>query len=101
MMQTAPLSVDLIHEVMIYAENELAALYGATHQLFGFEQAQLAASDFLRELEVMDWPAESGFPNWRQPALAAVRRLAERTSGLAGILPQPMQENVTYRPLLV
>jgi hypothetical protein len=91
--QYAALPPDLIHEVMMYAENELAALYGATHQFFGFEQAQLAAGDFLHELEVMEWPAESALPNWRQPALAAVRRLAERTSGLAAIIPQPVQEH--------
>jgi hypothetical protein len=77
--QDAPASVDLIHEVMIYAENELAALYGAVQQLFGLEQARLAAEDWLRELQLMEWPDECAFPNWKQPTHAALRLLAERT----------------------
>jgi len=78
-MAHTPLSVDLVQEVMLFAENELAALYNAVLSLFGPEQAQLAAEDWLYELGIMEWPQESAIPNWRQPTLAAVQRLAERT----------------------
>lgn len=86
MMQYAPLPVDLVVEVMMFAENELAALHSAALQIFGPEQAELAADDWRRELEVMEWLPEPAIPNWRQPALAAVRRLAERTRGFPAVL---------------
>ena len=85
-MQPRSESANLVHEVMIYAENELAALYSAVHQVFGAEQAQLATQDWLRELEVMEWPAGSAIPNWRQPTFVAVRRLKERTGSCCGAL---------------
>jgi hypothetical protein len=34
---SAQLSVDLVAECMLYAENELSALYCAVNQLFGLE----------------------------------------------------------------
>jgi len=82
-MSHAPLSIDLVHEVMMFAENELAALYNAVLSIFGPEEARLAAEDWLRELEVMEWLPEPAIPNWRQPTFAAVQLLAERTRGLA------------------
>lgn len=66
----------------MYAENELAALYSAVHQRFGFEQAQLVTQDWLSELQAMEWSPESLIPNWRQPTFAAMRRLRERIRGL-------------------
>lgn len=79
--QNAQLSIDLVAECLTYAENELTALYCAVSQLFGFEQAELTAEDWLGEMEAMDWPAESSIPDWRRPTLAAVSRLAERVGG--------------------
>jgi hypothetical protein len=78
---SAPLSVDVVAECLLYAENELTALYSAVMQLFGFEQAQLTMEDWFSELETMDWPVESPVPNWRRPTLAAVSRLADRVGG--------------------
>jgi hypothetical protein len=75
------LSVELVEECLIYAENELTALYSAVIQLFGFEQAQLTMDDWLSELEAMEWPAESPIPNWRRTTLTAVSRLADRVGG--------------------
>ncbi len=90
-MPYAPLSVDLICDVMLYSENELAALYNAVLNLFGPEQAQLTAEDWLRELQVMEWPADSLTPNWRQPTMAAVQQLADRLgSRVAAIFPQEL-----------
>jgi hypothetical protein len=79
--ESAPLSVELVAECLTYAENDLAALYGAVSQLFGLEQAQLTMDDWLSEFEGMEWPEESSIPNWRRPTLAAVSRLAERIGG--------------------
>jgi len=79
--EIAQLSVELVEECLIYAENELTVLYSAVIQLFGFEQAQLTMDDWLSELEAMEWPAESPIPNWRRPTLAAVSRLADRVGG--------------------
>jgi hypothetical protein len=78
-MQHETKTAKLVHEIMIYAENELTALHSAVDRIFGPEQAELATQDWLRELEVMDWPAGAEIPNWRQPTFAAVRRLEERT----------------------
>jgi hypothetical protein len=50
-MENAPMSVELVAECLIYAENELTSLYSAVSQLFGHEQAQLTAEDWLSELE--------------------------------------------------
>ena len=85
-MPYVPLSVDLVCEIMNFAENELAALYSAVLDLFGPEEAQITTEDWLRELEVMEWPPEAVIPNWRQPTLTAVRRLAERTGGFAAAI---------------
>ena len=83
--QHVPAAVHLIDEVLMYAENELAALYAAVHQMFGIEQARLVADDWLREVQVMEWPDECAFPNWRQPTQAALRLLAERTNGASAL----------------
>jgi hypothetical protein len=79
--QNAQLSVELVGEYLIYAENELNALYSAVMQLFGFEQAQLTMEDWFREMEALEWPPDLPVPNWRRPTLAAVSRLAERVGG--------------------
>src|ERR1700733_8188241 len=78
---SAQLSVDLVAECMLYAENELSTLYCAVNQLFGLEQAQLAMEDWFSELETMEWPQEPPVPNWRRPTLAAVSLLAARIGG--------------------
>lgn len=75
------LPVQIVAELIAYAENELAALYSAVNRLFGLEQAQLTADDWLRELEVMEWPSELPIPNWRQLTAVSVSRLADRIGG--------------------
>ncbi len=65
------------HE-MHRAERELSAFIGAVTQLFGPEQAELAAEDWLDEAEEMDSPPRSTSRDWRTVTVAASARLANR-----------------------
>jgi hypothetical protein len=60
------------------AEGELSAFIGAVTQLFGPEQARLAAEDWLDEAELMDSPPRSTSRDWRAVTVAASARLANR-----------------------
>jgi hypothetical protein len=69
-------------ELMIRAERELSAFCSAVAELFGPEEAALAAKDWLQQLEVMtDLPTSSR--DWRLMSIEASARLAKRvnTSG--------------------
>jgi plasmid stabilization system protein ParE len=71
-------------ELMIRAERELSAFFSAVAELFGPEQAALAAKDWLQQLEVMtDLPTSSR--DWRLMSIEASARLAKRvnTNGCA------------------
>ena len=51
-------------DLMTMAERELSAFFTAVSQLFGSEQAELSAEDWLHELiEIDDLPASAG--EWR------------------------------------
>jgi hypothetical protein len=66
-------------EPMITAERELSAFFSAVAELFGQEQAVLAAKDWLQQLEVMaDLPTSSR--DWRLMSIAASARLAKRVN---------------------
>jgi hypothetical protein len=59
------------------AERELSAFFRAITQIFGLEQAQLSAEDWLREL--METGGLPGSPrNWRLITAKASTRLASR-----------------------
>jgi hypothetical protein len=59
------------------AERELSAFFSAINQLFGSEQAQLSAEDWLQELiEIEDLPAS--IREWRLITAKASTRLASR-----------------------
>ena len=60
------------------AEHELSAFIGAVKELFGPDQAQLSAVDWLDELELMDIPLGSTRRDWRAVTIAAAARLANR-----------------------
>lgn len=68
------------------AEQELSAFFNAVLQLFGREQAELSAEDWLRELTTAD-----GLPfsarGWRSITAKASTRLATRMS----VLPLPAE----------
>jgi hypothetical protein len=71
-------------ELMIRAERELSAFFSAVAELFGPEQAALAANDWLQQLEVMtNLPTSSR--DWRLMSIEASARLAKRvnTNGCA------------------
>lgn len=63
---------------MHVAERELSSFIGAVGELFGPEQAQLSADDWLDESELMDSPPLSTSRDWRAVTIAASARLANR-----------------------
>ncbi len=63
---------------MHLAERELASFIGAVTELFGPEQAQLSAEDWLDESELIDSPLRSTSRDWRAVTVAASARLANR-----------------------
>ena len=65
---------------MHMAERELFAFVGAVNELFGTEQAKLAAEDWLNESELMDSPPRSTSRDWRAISIAASAKLADRVS---------------------
>ncbi|HET9376680.1 MAG TPA: hypothetical protein VFO40_17025 [Chthoniobacterales bacterium] len=60
------------------AEHELSAFISAVKELFGPDQAQLSAVDWLDELESMDIQPGSTSRDWRAVTMAAAARLANR-----------------------
>jgi hypothetical protein len=60
------------------AEKELSAFFAAVHQLFGAEQAQKAAENWIEELEELDWSSEASVIDWRRVTIAAVARFVRR-----------------------
>ena len=60
------------------AERELSAFIGAVTELFGPEQARIAAEDWLDESELMDSPPRSTSRDWRAVTVAASARMARR-----------------------
>ncbi len=66
-------------DLTLMAERELSAFFNAVTQLFGSEQAELSAKDWLRELIVVDGlPAST--QEWRLITAKASTRLANRVS---------------------
>lgn len=61
------------------AERELASFFTAVQQLFGAEEAQLAAGDWLEELEATRHFAAAA-PDWRQLTINAAKRLVLRVN---------------------
>jgi len=74
-------------EVMTMAERELSAFFNAVTQLFGSEQAELSAEDWLQELiEIDDLP--TSVPKWRSITAKVSTRLASRVRA-SSISPEP------------
>jgi len=67
-------------KLMTMAERELGAFISAVTELFGTEQARLAAEDWLDELFIMEpllgWTSR----DWRSITIAASARLAGRVN---------------------
>jgi hypothetical protein len=66
-------------DVTSTAERELGSFFTAVKQLYGPEQAEIAASDWLQELQAMSDFA-GATPNWRQLTINAAKRLALRVN---------------------
>jgi hypothetical protein len=69
-------------DLLAMAERELSAFFNAITQLFGSEQAELSAEDWLRELiEIDDLPDSTR--EWRLITAKASTGLASRVSALS------------------
>ena len=65
-------------DLMVIAERELGAFIRAVTELFGPEQARLAAEDWVDELESMDALPGPTRRDWGSVTVAASARLASR-----------------------
>jgi hypothetical protein len=66
-------------ELMTRAERELSAFFSAVAELFGPEQATLAAKDWLQQFEGMKYLPTST-RDWRLMSIKASARLAKRVN---------------------
>ena len=71
-------SVEIITNLLLTAERELASFYEAIEKSYGTEEARKAAHDWIEEIETMDWPAEGTIPNWRHVSIIAANCAASR-----------------------
>jgi hypothetical protein len=75
--------------LMVIAERELGAFLRAVTELFGPEQARLAAEDWVDELELMDALPGPTRRDWGSVTVAASARLARRlNAGLDRLTPR-------------
>jgi hypothetical protein len=66
-------------DLMMMAQRELSAFFNAVTKMFGSEQAELSAEDWLRELiKIDDLPASAR--GWRSITARASTRLANRVN---------------------
>jgi CRP-like cAMP-binding protein len=69
----------MTHDLMTMANRELSAFFSAVTELFGSEQAEQSAEDWLHELaESRDLPASTR--QWRTLTVTAAARLASRVN---------------------
>jgi len=67
-------------DLMAIAERELGAFIRAVTELFGPEQARLAAKDWVDELELMDALPGPTTHDWGSVTIAASAQLARRVN---------------------
>lgn len=65
------------------AERELSSFLAAAAELYGPEQARLAAADWLEELQLVDRALQLRERDWRAVTTAAAGRLASRVNRIA------------------
>ncbi len=70
-----------IAPLLASAEKELSAFVAAVRQLFGAEQAQKAAGNWIEEFEKTDWSSEASVIDWRGVTIAAAARFVGRDKG--------------------
>jgi hypothetical protein len=69
-----------VADLMVIAERELGAFIRAVTELFGPEQARLAAEDWVNELELMDALPGATRRDWASVTIAASAQLARRVN---------------------
>ncbi len=67
-------------ELMALAEHELGAFLYVVTELFGPDEARLAAKDWIEHLESMETAPEPNSRDWRQITISASVRLAARVT---------------------
>ncbi len=87
---------------MHLAEHELSAFVRAVTQLYGSEEAKLAAEDWLDESDLMDSPPLWTNRNWRAVTIAASARLANQltTAPLQRTLVPPNHRRVSENSIV-
>lgn len=84
-------------DLMAMAERELSAFFNAVTRLFGSEQAELSAEEWLQEvIKIDDLPASA--QEWRLITAKASTRLASRVNGF---VPGTESEMLRRRELCV
>lgn len=78
MNDSGPFSDSVYDDQTHVAERELSAFVNAVTELFGPEQARVAAEDWLEESDLVDDPPRSMIRDWRSVTIAASARLATR-----------------------
>ena len=69
-----------VEQLLTGVEKEFAAFCVAVWNMYGAEEARLAAEDWIEALEMVDWPVDGALPNWRQVTIVAADCLASRIS---------------------
>jgi hypothetical protein len=78
--ETQETSVEMIVDLMLTAERELAAFYEAIEKQYGPKEARKSAHDWIDEMATMDWPIDGVLPNWRRVSIVAADCLASRVT---------------------
>jgi hypothetical protein len=76
--ETQQTSVEMIVDLLLAAERELASFYKAIEKRYGPKEAKKAAHDWIDEVATMDWPLDETVPNWRRVSIVAADCLASR-----------------------
>ncbi len=69
-------------DLLAMAERELSAFFRAVTELFGLEQAEASAKDWLHELALSN-DIPTSVRGWRMLTVAAAAQLAGRVNGSA------------------
>jgi hypothetical protein len=78
-----PFPESIHDDEMRIAERELAAFIGAVTTLYGPEQANISAEEWLDELALMDARLRSEHRHWRTVTIAACARLADHVKDVS------------------
>ena len=87
-------------DLLVIAERELGAFIRAVTELFGPEQARLAAEDWVDELELMDALPGPTRRDWVSVTVAAAAQLARRLNpNLDPVTPRVASTDTKVSPI--